>query len=110
MASDDVAERTAPRYSTAVEWQAYALNGQRVTQTALAMETATLIGHAPCDAPLAIGFGALCAVGEYLRVASDPNGVAVLEQMALAYLRGAIRGADGPVRDNGQPFTGALDA
>lgn len=95
---------------TEEEWDRCGELGDRATRSALATAAISLGRNAPAAAPLAVGLGAVKAIGEYLRHISRPEGAHVLEQNAMAYLRGALRGADGPILDSGQPFTGASDA
>ncbi len=93
------------------EWDAAGNLGDVTVRQAMAKAITELSRQkAHAAAPLAVGYGALKAVGEYLRVISNPAGAGVLEQNAIAYLRGALREAGGPILDNGQPFTGANDA
>jgi hypothetical protein len=62
-------------------------------------------------AALAVGMGALVAVGNLLRVVTMGGDQRVVEEMTAAYLRGALRGADEPLNADGTPYTGArLDA
>ncbi len=105
-----MSDQTTRLMGTEAEWDTFGNLGDAAVRSALAIGATALPRTAPADAPLALGFGAVKAIGEYLRAIANPSGIAVLEQNALAYLRGAIRGEEGPVRDNGQPFTGASDA
>ena len=105
-----VEKTTSMALTRQAEWDHYGNRGDSVVRRALTGWATNLSVSAPAEASLAMGFGALKAVGEYLRVVANPDGIAVLEQNAMAYLRGALRGADGPILDNGKPFIGASDA
>jgi len=54
--------------------------------------------------------GALVEITRINRAVCDPAEMHIVEQYWLAYVRGAIRGLDGPVHDDGRPFERAFDA
>jgi hypothetical protein len=53
---------------------------------------------------IAMGVGGMIECGALVHAAAIPETLPVVEQIVLAYVRGAIRGAGGPVADNGDPF------
>lgn len=55
-------------------------------------------------------FGALQEVCAMAAVACPEQNRHVLEQHLLAIVRGAMRGLEHPVQDNGKPFIGVSDA
>jgi acyl CoA:acetate/3-ketoacid CoA transferase alpha subunit len=55
----------------------------------------------PPGVPMAVGFGALAALGGYMRAMMPPQQREVIEHQILAVLRGILRGAEGPVGADG---------
>ena len=54
---------------------------------------------------IALVMGALVATGQALAAASNPDAVGVMEEMAVAHVRGAIRGADKPINADGSEWS-----
>jgi hypothetical protein len=97
-------------YPSERQWQSAGERGEHAVRRALAKLGISLTKSGTnATLAVAVGHGALVAIGGYLRVLSGPDNH-VAEQWAMATLRGALRGAEGPVRDDGQPFTMATDA
>lgn len=92
------------------QWQRASKVGERVIRTAIQEKIMRRLqrGAHPYDA-LAMMFGAMTSLAQATRALSKgtPEATSVLEQNILAYVRGAIRGLDGPVNEDGSPFTGA---
>lgn len=62
-------------------------------------------------ASLAVALGALTASGDLIAALTRHGNQRVTETMAVAYLRGALRGKPGPVNEDGSDYKGApLDA
>jgi hypothetical protein len=59
---------------------------------------------------LAVAFGAVAAVANAARACGASSGHAVLEEYLVAYVRGAMRGADGPAHEDGRPYEGTTNA
>lgn len=62
---------------------------------------------------MAVAFGALVAAAELLRVMVDDTnetGMRKIEENALAYVRGAVRGATEPLNADGTIFVRSFDA
>ena len=60
--------------------------------------------------PLAICMGALTEVAMTLEAIVRETGAQAMERYALAYVRGALRDAGGPIHDDGRPFVRIDDA
>lgn len=60
------------------------------------------------EASVASGVAAIIEGASLLHAISASQEVA--ERVAFAYLRGAIRGLEHPINDDGSPYTGAFDA
>ncbi len=58
----------------------------------------------------AVALGGIKAAGELLRASTIPEGRVLLEEMAVAYLRGALRGAGGPIHEDGREWEGVSRA
>lgn len=88
-------------------WQAAGETGNRLVRDVLAQYG---LANPNAELLLATGFGALTAAVEFLVALSNSENSTVLEQWALAYARGAIRGTNGPIHDDGRPMQRAHDA
>jgi hypothetical protein len=53
----------------------------------------------------AIGLAAIAEAGAFIAASDNPTAPPIPEQLAIAQLRGALRGSDGPIHDDGRPFT-----
>ena len=53
-----------------------------------------------------IASGGMRAVAELARIGADPTKMHLAEEMLVAYLRGAIRGLDHPVHEDGRRWSG----
>jgi hypothetical protein len=60
------------------------------------------------EASITCGVAAIIEGGRLLHAITTNQDVA--ERIAFAYLRGAIRGLDHPIKEDGTPYTGAFDA
>jgi hypothetical protein len=89
---------------TEAEWQRAAEIGERAATVAL--QEATQAADGPL-ADIAVAFGMIVRIGQFLQAASADASVA--EQGAVAYLRGAVRGMEGPANEDGTPYVGATD-
>lgn len=97
-------------YPTGDQWQRGGERGERAVRSALGKLGINMMKPGANHVlTVAAGHGALVAIGGYLRALSGNNNH-VSEQWAMATLRGALRGADGPIHDDGRPFTQATDA
>lgn len=97
-------------YPTETAWQRAAERGERSVRSALATLGIKMSKPGQNHAlTIAAGHGSLVAIGGYLRAVSGPDNH-VAEQWAMATLRGALRGADGPIHDDGRAFIQAVDA
>lgn len=97
-------------YPTESAWQRAGERGERAVRSALATLVIRMAKPGENAAlTIASGYGALVAIGGYLRALSGPDNH-VAEQLAMATLRGALRGAEGPIHDDGRPFVQASDA
>jgi hypothetical protein len=95
-----------------VEWARAAAVAERGTAEILRDCTESAVEKAFDDVGLlyAPAFGAIVAAGRFIRAISNPDdGRHVTEQWAMAYLRGALRDANGPVKDDGTPMERATD-
>ena len=91
------------------DWDA--TEGERAVKQAMAKISAKLLRkRAGAGLIVASQFGGLVQMGRYIRAMSNPDHRHVSEQYAMAYLRGALRGLDYAVHDNGQPMERATDA
>ena len=98
----------APDLDTEVGWQRHCEAGERAARKLFGNAALRQIKRRHSDiAALGVGVGGLVALGEMLRGTCEPHGLRVMEDVALAYLRGAIRGTDGPVNPDGTPYTGS---
>ena len=97
-------------HPTDEQWQWAGERGEKAVRKALAPLgiKLTKARHAT-RLEVAAAHGALVAIGGYLRALAGDN-ARVTEQWALAIVRGAIRGAEQPVHDDGRPFVQASDA
>lgn len=97
-------------YPTNDQWQRSGERGERAVRTALATLGIKMSKPGKNHTlTVAAGHGALVAIGGYLRALSGHDNH-VSEQWAMAQLRGALRGAEGPIHDDGRPFIQATDA
>lgn len=97
-------------YPTEAAWQRAGERGEQAVRSALGTLGIRMAKPGRNHTlTVAAGHGALVAIGEYLRTLSGSDNH-VAEQWAMATLRGALRGADGPVHDDGKPFVQASDA
>lgn len=97
-------------YPTDAQWQRAGERGERAVRSGLATLGIKMMKPGQNSTlTVAAGHGALVAIGGYLRALSGPNNH-VSEQWAMATLRGALRGAEGPVHDDGRAFVQAGDA
>lgn len=105
MSDPTISDRALP---DAAAWDRVAKRGDRAVRSALT-ETALRLAkrEAGPHAPLAVGLGALVAVGEFLAVITKNGSARVTEELSMAYLRGALRGADKPLNADGSDYTGA---
>jgi hypothetical protein len=93
------------------EWQAAGEAGERAVKDAVcAAMLAHATGHHHPATFLAVAFGAIVAVAEAARACGASSGHAVMEEYLVAHVRGAMRGADGPVHEDGQPYEGTANA
>jgi hypothetical protein len=52
-----------------------------------------------------IGLAALAEAGAFIAASANPGAPPISEPLAMAHLRGALRGSDGPIHDDGRPYT-----
>jgi len=92
------------------EWQAAGEAGEQAVKDAICAAMMAHCGpeHHPTTY-LAVAFGGIIAVAQAAR-AAKPEASAILEEYLVAYVRGACRGADGPVHDDGRPYEGTSNA
>ncbi len=96
---------------TQSEGDAYGALGDRIVRVAVMKMLVSLKKQkAHAFAPFIASFGMVRAVGDFVRANTDPSKITQAELIAIAYLRGAIRDAGGPVHEDGRPFTGLFDA
>lgn len=57
---------------------------------------------------VAMALGALGGAAQVCRLISNQDSIHIMEQYALATVRGVIRDADFPIQDNGEPFERAI--
>lgn len=86
-------------------WDAWASDGNQVARDSVGVR-ALQLAHVHALAPTAVGFGALVAVCEMLSGLCPKSGRRVLEETVIAYARGAVRGLDGPVHEDGRAWEG----
>lgn len=97
----------APNLAPADEWQEAAEAGEAAVRAPLAQACLNY-----CDAPyhrqthMAVFFGAAREVAAVALAACAPEGASILEEYLVAYIRSGMRGVDGPIHDDGRPFTG----
>jgi hypothetical protein len=97
-------------YPSENEWQEAGERGERAVRSALASMGIKMMKPGKNSAlTVGAGHGALVAIGDYLRTLSGADNH-VSEQWAMATLRGALRGAEGPIHYDGSPFIQATDA
>ncbi len=53
---------------------------------------------------MALLIGGLSGIAQIMATRALPEKAALMEEIALAYVRGAMRGGDGPVNTDGSPF------
>lgn len=60
--------------------------------------------------PVAGLFAAISAVTQIARGLGEPHGYPIVEEYLVAYVRGGMRGAEGPIHDDGRPYEGTARA
>lgn len=89
-------------------WERACRSGENAVRKALGPATMRQIkSGAGTEAHLAPAIGALVAIGDLLFHLSTHGDRWVMETLAVAYLRGAVRGEDAPVNEDGSAYTGA---
>ena len=97
---------------TQTEWEECAQAADEATRVFMAsLAQAALNNGKHPGVTIIIGYAALAACAEYIRAVSrpDPKAVTINEIIAIAYVRGRIRGLDHPINEDGTPFTEALN-
>lgn len=90
---------------TDAEWQRLGERGERIVTAALSQEaTRRLKAGEHQSTALALAFGGLASVARLIRAANKPERADRTERMAVAFLRGAFRGADGPINADSTPY------
>jgi hypothetical protein len=98
---------TVPRLSPEV-WQRRCEAGEKAVRKALGPTIMRQIkAGAGTEDQLGTVLGALVAVGDLMFHLSANGDRRVMEAIGIAYLRGAIRGEDGPMNADGSEYQGA---
>lgn len=91
------AERTA--------WQIAAEAGRVVAINALQDKLRRRMERGDSErALMALLIGGLSGIAQIMGSAAIPEKAALMEEIALAYVRGPMRGLDGPINADGSPF------
>ena len=93
---------------SAEAWEAAARAGEQAVRRAIGNAAIRKMKQkAGPYADLGVAVGALVAVGGMIAVVTKGGDQRVAEEMAMAYLRGALRGDDQPLNADGTLYTGA---
>lgn len=90
---------------TDAEWQRLGDHGDRIVVRSLGREALSRVksGEHPAAA-MALAFGGLSSCARILASCCGADRADRIERMAVAYLRGAFRSADGPINADGTPY------
>jgi hypothetical protein len=106
--TDQTASRRTP---TAEEWEGSCQAGEMAVKAAIADAALQRIRvDSSGYGDVGVALGALVAIGALLRGIGEGGSQHVMENMAMAYLRGALRGTEGPVNADGSDYVGTHDA
>lgn len=93
------------------EWAACAEAAETAVLTALSAALLPFCGDQHHSGTPAAGlFAAINAVTQIARGIGAPDGYPVMEEYLVAYVRGGMRGAEGPTHDDGRPYEGTARA
>ena len=93
------------------EWTACAQSAENAVLTALSAALLPFCNDRYHRGTTAAGlFAAIAAVTEIARGIGDPSGYPVMEEYLVAYVRGGMRGAEGPIHNDGRPYEGTARA
>jgi hypothetical protein len=91
--------------ATDESWQIACEAGRKATLDALQEKLRRRIERGASERDLmALLIGGLGGIAQMMHAAAKPERLAVVEAIALAYLRGPIRGFDRPVNPDGSEF------
>lgn len=93
--------------SDTAAWQEAGERGDKSVRDAITECGLTIFGETGSnELMLAVGFGGLVAAADFLVAMSKEGGRAILEEWAMGYVRGVMRGAEGPVHESGAAMEG----
>jgi hypothetical protein len=86
-------------------WQIAAQAGRKTTIDALAERLRRRMERGDSEKNwMALLIGGLTGIAAMMGAATSPEKAALMEEITLAHVRGAIRGGDGPVNADGSVF------
>lgn len=94
------------------EWDAIGAEAQELLRKVLSQMAISRAATSGAPTVATISVAAVIEAGRLDRVIFGESGVRMArrEPLLIAYLRGAIRGLDEPVHEDGRPYTGRDDA
>ncbi|MBR0649543.1 hypothetical protein GXW78_07720 [Roseomonas terrae] len=91
------------------EWDAIGNRADTAARKALTQLALKAVRKHGSNEPIAlVACGGARAVGELGRIGVLPERMHLVEEMLVAYLRGAVRGLDHPVHEDGRPRDGEV--
>nr|WP_294566982.1 hypothetical protein [uncultured Rhodopila sp.] len=106
-----MSDRTRTSFPSERAWAKAAADGERSMKQTLIFLSGRILSRKGANALIhAAAIGCLVELGRYIAAMANPAGCHIAEQYAMAHLRGALRGASGPINDNGTSWERATDA
>lgn len=103
-------DRTPYVHPSEEAWNGAAEHGAAVVKFGMASYANAVIEREDNTALIAgATLGAVAELGRFSRAMTPATSHGVAEAYMIAYLRGALRGLDGPVHEDGRVFTQAYD-
>lgn len=98
-----------PDNITAADWDTLGNRADEIARRAVAAFGIKMVRrHDTGAAMVPIVAGTARAAGSLARSIVPSESLHLIEDMMLAYLRGAIRGLDGPIHEDGRPWEGTF--